>query len=33
LPPQDLAALAEGFAIEGPVQAVRPLGNGNVNTT
>ena len=33
LPPQDLAALAEGFAIEGPVQAVQPLGNGNVNTT
>ena len=33
LPPQDLVALAEGFAIEGPVQAVQPLGNGNVNTT
>lgn len=33
LPPQDLAALAEGFAIEGPVQAVQPLGNGNVNAT
>ena len=33
LPPQELAALAEGFAIEGPVQAVQPLGNGNVNTT
>jgi Ser/Thr protein kinase RdoA (MazF antagonist) len=30
---QDLAALAEGFAIEGPVQAVQPLGNGNVNAT
>ena len=33
LPLQDLAALAEGFVIEGPVQAVQPLGNGNVNTT
>ena len=33
LPPQYLLALAEGFAIEGPVQAVQPLGNGNVNAT
>jgi len=33
LQPQDLAALAAGFAIEGPIRAVEPLGNGNINNT
>jgi len=30
---QDLAALAAGFAIAGPIGAVEPLGNGNINNT
>jgi Ser/Thr protein kinase RdoA (MazF antagonist) len=30
---QDLAALAAGFAIAGPIEAVEPLGNGNINNT
>ena len=30
---QDLVSLAERFAIDGPVTAVEPLGNGNVNDT
>jgi Ser/Thr protein kinase RdoA (MazF antagonist) len=31
--PQELAAVAAGFAIEGPIGAVDPLGNGNINNT
>jgi hypothetical protein len=32
-PAQELVAIAETFALPGPVTAIAPLGNGNVNDT
>jgi Ser/Thr protein kinase RdoA (MazF antagonist) len=32
-PAQELVAIAEAFALPGPVTAITPLGHGNVNTT